>query len=90
MGVRPLIENMEFLRHFWHPVATLDEFEKADPLGNGPMAVTLLDEKVVLARLDGKMVAMKDQCGHRWAKLSGGKVQGDQLQCPYHGWVYNA
>ena len=36
MGVRPLIENMEFLRHFWHPVATLDEFEKADPLGNGP------------------------------------------------------
>ncbi|MFW6681144.1 Rieske 2Fe-2S domain-containing protein [Komagataeibacter intermedius] len=90
MGVRPLIENMEFLRHFWHPVATLDEFEKADPLGNGPMAVTLLDEKVVLARLDGKMVAMKDQCVHRSAKLSGGKVQGDQLQCPYHGWMYNA
>ncbi|EKS31077.1 aromatic ring-hydroxylating oxygenase subunit alpha [Afipia felis] len=86
----PLIKDPTFLRHFWHPVATVDEFEQAHPLGNGPMAVTLLEERIVLARLNNDLVAMKDQCVHRYAALSKGKVQGDQLQCPYHGWKYNA
>ncbi|MEE7493360.1 aromatic ring-hydroxylating dioxygenase subunit alpha [Methylobacterium oryzae] len=87
---RPLFKDESFLRHFWHPVATLDEFESANASGNGPMPVELLEQKVVLARLGGKIVAMKDQCVHRCAKLSGGKVKGDQLQCPYHGWMFNA
>ena len=29
---KPLIEDKGYLRHFWHPVCTLAEFEKANSL----------------------------------------------------------
>lgn len=88
--LRPLIKDYSFLAHFWHPVATLDEFERANGSGIGPMGVQLLDENIVIARLDGKFVAMKDQCVHRFARLSLGRVNENELQCPYHGWKFNA
>lgn len=90
---KPLIEHKGYLRHFWHPVCTLSEFEKANASGHGPMSVKLLGENLVLARLDGQMMAADDRCVHRSARLSLGSVckhQGkDTLQCPYHGWRYN-
>jgi vanillate O-demethylase monooxygenase subunit len=39
-------------------------------------------------RIDGRVSAIADQCAHRRMKLSGGRVEGDQLICPYHGWSY--
>lgn len=87
---RPLVADRMYLRHFWHPVCTVAELEGANPSEDGPLAVTLLDEPIVVARLDGKIVAMQDRCAHRFAKLSAGKVvDGKVLQCPYHGWQYN-
>lgn len=90
---KPLLEDKTYLRHFWHPVCTLAEFERSQPSGHGPMAVTLLGEQVVLARLNGKIVAAADRCAHRSAKLSLGKVCNkngeDFIQCPYHGWEYD-
>lgn len=54
-----------------------------------PLARTLLDRPVVLARLDGgDAVAFEDRCPHRQAPLSQGRVVGDSLQCPYHGWRF--
>lgn len=90
---RPLLEDKTYLRHFWHPVCTLAEFERANASGHGPMAITLLGESIVLARLNGKLVAASDRCAHRSAKLSLGKVSKrdgqDFLACPYHGWQYD-
>ena len=85
---RPLVEDQSYLRHFWHPVCTLQELNEANPEGSGPIGVTLLDEPLVIARLDDEIVAMRDRCAHRFAKLSAGKVVGSRLQCPYHGWQY--
>lgn len=37
----------------------------------------------------GRTVVHSDICPHRGAKFSQGKVQGNCIQCPYHGWTYD-
>lgn len=74
----------EALRDCWHPVAYASE------LGDGgPLAVTLLDEPLVLARIEGRVSAFRDICVHRGTALSLGSVNEDGLRCGYHGWTYN-
>jgi len=86
----PLVTNQSYLRHFWHPVATVQELEKSNDAGVGPIGRVLLDEPIVIAKCDGKISTMRDRCAHRFAKLSAGKVLNNgRLQCPYHGWEYN-
>ncbi|MBS0344261.1 MAG: aromatic ring-hydroxylating dioxygenase subunit alpha [Proteobacteria bacterium] len=87
---RPLLEDRSFLKHFWHPVCTINELETANPSGLGPLAATLLGQKLVIAKLGGKVVALEDRCAHRFAALSKGTVEGDRIRCNYHGWRYDA
>ncbi len=69
----------------WHPVA-----QSADVAG-GPVAARLLERDLVLWRDDaGAVHAWADQCPHRGAKLSLGRVQAGRLECPYHGWQFEA
>ena len=67
----------------WHPVAL------ARDVADAPVAVQLLEQSVVLWR-DGAGIlqAWADQCPHRGAKLSLGRVCEGQLECPYHGWQF--
>ncbi len=69
----------------WHPVASSTEVAAA------PIAATLLDRALVLWR-DGadSIQAWADQCPHRGAKLSLGKVVNGHLKCGYHGWQFDA
>jgi vanillate O-demethylase monooxygenase subunit len=77
------IPDLVALRSCWHPVAY------ADTLGDEPKRVTLLDEHLVLWRdSSGAPHALTDLCIHRGTALSLGRVVGDQLMCPYHGWRY--
>jgi phenylpropionate dioxygenase-like ring-hydroxylating dioxygenase large terminal subunit len=70
-------------RAFWHPVAWSHEVTAA------PMAVTLLGEPLVLVRRDGGPAdAYFDECPHRGAPLSFGRLEGDELVCAYHGWRF--
>jgi vanillate O-demethylase monooxygenase subunit len=85
----PLIVDRTYLRHFWHPVCTVAELAQTGEDGAGPLAATLLDEDIVIARLDGAIAALADRCAHLFAKLSLGKVTGGNIQCPYHGWQYD-
>ncbi len=72
-----------FLYNYWYVAAMREE------IGNAPLARTLLGEPVVLYRLaDGTPVALEDQCVHRRAPLSMGRVIGDTLECAYHGLAY--
>lgn len=72
---------------FWHPV-----MEAADLMEDRPSAVRLLGRRLVVARLDGELVAMPDTCRHFQARLSLGSivtVAGERaVQCPYHGWAF--
>ena len=70
------------MAHFWHPVAY------AADVGERPVPATLLDEQLVLVRLDGEVRCFRDLCVHRGTALSLGWIEDDQLRCAYHGWTY--
>lgn len=71
------------LHSFWHPVAYASELRAA------PLAVKLLGKRLVIARTSAGLTCLDDRCAHRGAALSLGKVVGDCIECPYHGWQYN-
>jgi phenylpropionate dioxygenase-like ring-hydroxylating dioxygenase large terminal subunit len=78
------------LRRFWHPVLRSEDLPVGELRG-----VTLLDEPLVLARLNGEMIALQDLCRHFQAQLSLGEIthlpgHGECVMCPYHGWSYAA
>ena len=67
----------------WHPVSLAAE------LSGEPLAVTLLERPVVLWRDAAHRVhAWADQCPHRGARLSLGRIVADRLECAYHGWQF--
>ena len=69
----------------WHPVAL------ATALGDQPLAAQLLTQPLVLWRdAQGLAHAWAEQCPHRGARLSLGRVCEGQLECPYHGWQFAA
>lgn len=72
-------------RH-WHPVASVAEVAAA------PLAARLLGQSLVLWRdaSGGAIQAWADQCPHRGARLSLGRVCAGRLECPYHGWQFEA
>jgi len=77
--------NDPVLINDWHPVVSLEELEAKNLLG-----VRLLGEDIVVWRVNDQPLAWQDLCIHRGTRLSMGQVEGETLQCPYHGWVYNA
>lgn len=78
----PLERN--YPRSCWWVAAASDEVTAS------PMSRWLLDRRIVLFRKkDGSPVALEDRCAHRWAPLSQGKVIGDDIACPYHGFRFN-
>ncbi|MEO1621555.1 MAG: aromatic ring-hydroxylating dioxygenase subunit alpha, partial [Cyanobacteria bacterium J06632_3] len=80
-----LVTQQPIFRRFWYPVIPLQHLE------SGPQAFELLGESLVLwLEESGKPAAVRDRCCHRTAKLSLGKVNGDSISCPYHGWEFNA
>jgi vanillate O-demethylase monooxygenase subunit len=50
----------------------------------------LCGKRLVFYRcLDGQAVALEDACWHRMLPLSKGRLDGDNIECGYHGLVYN-
>lgn len=78
--------NDPVLINDWHPVATTEQVEKQNIL-----AVRLLGEDLVLWQVNEQTLAWQDLCIHRGTRLSLGQVvEGNRLECPYHGWTYDA
>ncbi len=74
----------KFLMNTWYAAAL--SIDVSDQL----MHRRLLDIPVLLYRKDdGSPVALQDKCPHRFAPLSLGKKQGDNVVCPYHGLTFN-
>jgi phenylpropionate dioxygenase-like ring-hydroxylating dioxygenase large terminal subunit len=71
------------LKNFWYAC----EFSQA--VTQQPKQIALWQQTIVLYRNStGQVVALQDRCPHRGAALSLGKVEGDCLRCPYHGWKF--
>ena len=72
---------MSYLRNTWYMGGWSDEVAPGQVL-----ARTFLDEPVALFRTEaGVAGAVLDQCPHRFAPLSAGAVQGEEIICGYHG-----
>ena len=52
---------------------------------------TLLEIPLVVGRdRSGKAFALRDACPHRGMPLSCGQFDGEQIECSYHGWRFDA
>ena len=73
------------LKDFWYIVA-----ESKDLRRDKVIAARVFDEWLAVFRDEnGQPVALEDRCLHRCAQLSKGSVKQGNLQCAYHGWMYN-
>ena len=81
------------MRHYWQPVALVDEFNPAlDPrMAIRPVkAVRVLGQNLVLFKnAQGAFGLLDRDCPHRGADLSFGRNEGDGLRCPFHGWKFD-
>lgn len=75
--------NLSALKNQWLPIS------KACVITHKPQRFMFLGEPVVLYRVQAQIVALQDRCPHRGIPLSKGTVQGELLQCAYHGWRFN-
>lgn len=70
--------------NFWYPA------EESKNLTDQPLKVQMLGLWFVLWRDgDGRARCVHNTCTHRGGSLGDGKVVGDCIQCPYHGWKFN-
>jgi len=75
-----------FLWDFWYPAARSTELR-----GQKLAKALLLEVPLVLGRTaEGKVFAMRDACPHRGMPLSYGRLEGEVVECRYHGWRFDA
>ncbi len=73
-----------FLRNHWYVAAWSED------LGRETIGRVLLGESVMLFRKqDGAPVALENRCPHRNLPLSEGRLIGDNIECGYHGLVFD-
>lgn len=72
------------LKNFWYAV------EFSQDVTDRPKLIHLFDRKIVLYRdSNGTIHGFDNICPHRGASLAQGKVEGNCLVCPYHGWHFD-
>ena len=65
-------------------VASLSE------LSSGEMKMVTVDEEdILLANVDGTIHAVSDLCSHADASLSDGYIEEGEVECPLHGSRFN-
>ncbi len=69
----------------WYAILESKEISKGKPI-----TVKRLAENLVFWReQSGKLCCIIDRCCHRGASLGCGKVHGDNIECPFHGFQYD-
>ena len=75
----------KYLKNTWYVAALSTDVDEYNLFKR-----KILNVNVVIYRdKDGKAVALHDRCPHRFAPLSGGRREGDELVCPYHALKFN-
>jgi nitrite reductase/ring-hydroxylating ferredoxin subunit/multimeric flavodoxin WrbA len=68
----------------WHHVGLLDELKHRELC-----SVVIDGQPVALSYKDGKFGAIAGHCPHVGGPLGDGKLDGENIQCPWHGWSFN-
>jgi nitrite reductase/ring-hydroxylating ferredoxin subunit len=64
----------------WAKVGTMDDVKE------GQVIQVIVDgEEVALAKVNGELLATSDVCSHEFVHLSGGWMEGEEIECPEHG-----
>ena len=70
--------------NFWYPL------EWSEKLTDQPLKRRMLGQDFVIFRDSaGFARCLSNTCVHRGGSLAGGKVKGDCVECPYHGWQFD-
>src|SRR5690554_4310589 len=80
-----VIENHR--SHFVSDFVTVARIEDVEP--GAVKQVWVGDTPVALCNLNGEFCAISDICSHEEFYLSGGEIDGDEIECPMHGGVFN-
>ena len=56
---------------------------------NSMIGLTVSDQKILLANVNGTFYAIGDKCMHRGCTISKGKLEGYTAICPCHGSTYD-
>ncbi|HVM92837.1 MAG TPA: aromatic ring-hydroxylating dioxygenase subunit alpha [Terriglobales bacterium] len=64
----------------------------SDVISRGEMLSTMLLEQPLVVGRDqqGRAFALRDTCPHRGMPLSCGRLENGEVECPYHGWRFDA
>jgi 3-phenylpropionate/trans-cinnamate dioxygenase ferredoxin component len=52
-------------------------------------SVTVRDKWIALANVGGTIYAIDNVCLHRGGPLGEGYLDGEKLECPWHGWQFD-
>jgi len=75
-----------FLQNSWYVFGWAKDLSA----GGKPSGRTVIEQPIVVWRdAKGKLHAAEDRCPHRHAPLSMGRVNGDAIQCMYHGMTFD-
>ena len=70
--------------NFWYPALRSEQLEEQ------PVKLRMLGQDFVVFRDEsGQAHCLSNTCVHRGGSLAGGKVKGDCIECPYHGWRFD-
>ena len=74
-----------YLRSFWQPI-----WFSSDVKAGRARPIRVMSQDYTLYRGESGQVYLADfRCAHRGTQLSTGWVEGDNLRCFYHGWMYD-
>eukprot|EP00210_Caulerpa_lentillifera_P009416 g8977.t1 len=79
------VEKFDWFKNWW-PVQAVNNLPT-----DRPYPIQLLDKHYVVWKgKSGQWIAMDDECPHRMAPLSEGRIEKDgNLLCSYHAWRFN-
>lgn len=76
---------MTFLKNIWYVAAWADQVP-----ADGMLARKILGQGLLFFRdKEGRAVALRDRCPHRYAPLHAGQLKDGIVQCGYHGLQFN-
>jgi len=63
----------------------------ASGLAEGALKLVEVEGRdLVVVRIEGEVYALDNRCPHLGGPLSGGRVEGRAVVCPWHGWQWDA